>query len=459
MDIDSTNFQVLQALSYNGFDKLKLLKTDSLYQTYQQRLKYELDIIEELGFTDYILLVWDIINFCIQQDIATGLGRGSAAGSLVCYFVGITQIDPIKYDLFFERFISKTRAKKKIIDGIIYLDGNLAPDIDCDISYEDRYKVIEYLHKKHKGKTAKILTINTLSGRLLIKECGKIVGKKSESEMNEISDLIPKLFGTVKDIEKAYGEVADFKKWCDNNQDVYQIALKLRDLNKNFGAHASGYAISFEDIEDTTPLQLSSDKELISGYDMYWLSTICLKVDLLGLRSASLVHGVCKSVNIKINEIDLNDSFIYERLQDLKSPHGLFQIEAHTNFRVCQKVKPRNLEQLSGVLALARPGALDFTDQYAEYTNNNTFQSIHPFFDNILRKTGGICLFQEQLMKMIHQIGFTLDEAETIRRIIGKKKIHEMVEWESKIKEKVKENNLDPQIGEILWKIANDSAN
>ena len=217
---------LIYAKIYNLMKKneLGVVKIDQKYIFSDAKVKENqynqgkiLHIIEELGFTDYILLVWDIINFCIQQDIATGLGRGSAAGSLVCYFVGITQIDPIKYDLFFERFISKTRAKKKIIDGIIYLDGNLAPDIDCDISYEDRYKVIEYLHKKHKGKTAKILTINTLSGRLLIKECGKIVGKKSESEMNEISDLIPKLFGTVKDIEKAYGEVADFKKWCEGN--------------------------------------------------------------------------------------------------------------------------------------------------------------------------------------------------------------------------------------------------
>ena len=155
---------------------------------------------------------------------------------------------------------------------------------------------------------------------------------------------------------------------------------------------------------------------------MNWVSISNVKLDVLGLRCASVVDDVCDQIGINKENIDLNDPFIYQQLQDLKNPHGLFQIEADTNYKVCQKVKPRNLEELSAVLALARPGALDYTDQYANYTNNNSYEVIHPFFEDILSKTGGVCLYQEQMMKMAHKIGFTLDEAEILRRIVGKKK-------------------------------------
>jgi DNA polymerase III alpha subunit len=184
-----------------------------------------------------------------------------------------------------------------------------------------------------------------------------------------------------------------------------------------------------------------------------------IKLDLLGLRGVSVVDDVCKSLGIRYEDIDVNDVFIYQQLQDFKLPHGLFQIEAETNFKVCQKVKPKNLEQLSGVLALARPGALQFIDKYANYTNNDHYESIHPFFDDILGVTGGVCLYQEQLMKMVSKVGFSLDEAEIVRRCVGKKKVEEMKEWEQKIKDKISQQKLDPKIGEVLWRIANDSAN
>ena len=155
---------------------------------------------------------------------------------------------------------------------------------------------------------------------------------------------------------------------------------------------------------------------------MNWVSLFNIKLDILGLRSVSVVDDVCKNIGIKVEDIDLNHESIYRNLQDLKSPHGLFQIEAETNFRVCQKVKPKDLEELSGVLALARPGALQFVDKYAAHTNYQQSESIHPFFDDILKQTGGVALYQEQLMKMANKIGFTLDEAEILRRIVGKKK-------------------------------------
>jgi DNA polymerase-3 subunit alpha len=454
---DASNYDFLIQVCRNNFKKLKIPKED--FPKYSERVKYEFETIKELGFIDYVLLVWTVVNHCSENSIPVGLGRGSAAGSLVLYLLGVTKVDPIKHELFFERFISKIRAKKQVVDGITYLDGSLMCDVDIDICYYNRHKVIKFLEELFVGRTSKILTLTTLSGKLLIKECGKIIDEKPESEMNEVSSLIPKTFGQVMDLKEAYGEVPDFKNWCDNNPRSYKTALKLRNLIKNKSVHASGMMLSYSPIESSCPTELTSDKEHVSSYDMNWASIFNVKLDLLGLRSVSVVDRVCSLVGISVSDIDFNDPFIYQQLQDLRTPHGCFQIEADTNFKVCKKVKPKNLEELSGVLALARPGALEFVEQYANFTNNNVYNPIHPFFDSILSSSGGVALYQEQLMKMSHKIGFTLDEAEVLRRIVGKKKVEEVKKWKQKISDKIKENNLDPEIGEILWRILENSAN
>ena len=457
---DCNNYDFLRKLCLNRFSELGLKKGTQEYDKYVDRIKYELETLKDLGFIDYVLLVWDVINFCKINDIPVGLGRGSAAGSIVLYLIGVTGIDPIEHDLYFERFISKIRAKKKEVDGVTYLDGSLMCDVDLDICYYRRQEVIKYLDEKFVGKTSKILTLNTLSGKLLMKECSKIVAEKNETEANEVSSLIPKTFGQVMDIKQAYEEEEKFKAWCDGDKETYNIALKLRNLIKNKGVHASAISLSYDQMEDTCPSELTSQKDaVVTSYDADWISIFNVKLDLLGLRGVSVVDDVCKQVGIKVTDIDLDDPFIYRQLQDFRSPHGSFQIEANTNFKVCQKVKPKNLEELSAVLALARPGAMNFTDQYASYTNNDVYEPIHPFFDDILKETGGVALYQEQLMKMAHKIGFTLDEAEILRRIVGKKKRSEVLKWKKKIKDKIKENNLDEEIGNILWQILEDSAN
>lgn len=451
------NLSFLKALCSHGLQTRPLINEKR--QEYVDRAKDELRIIEELGFVDYILLVYDVINYCADENIPTGLGRGSAAGSLVLYLIGVTHVDPIKYGLYFERFISKTRAKKQIVDGITYLDGELMCDVDIDVCYYNRPKVLQYLEEKFKGKTAKILTLNTLTSKLLIKECGKVVASKDETEMNTVSSYIPKVFGKVQSLDTAVEEVPEFRDWCDKNQNVYNVAKKLGGLIKNKGVHPSGVLLSYKDLESSCPVELSSDKDPVSGYDMNWVSLSNVKLDILGLRSVSVVDQACKEIGINVTDINLEDPFIYQKLQDLRSPHGIFQIEADANFRVCQKVKPKNLEQLSAVLALARPGALAFVDQYANYSNNDVCDTIHPVFDDILSTTGGVCLYQEQMMQMAHKIGFTLDEAEILRRIVGKKKVAEVKKWKKKIAEKVKQNNLDPDVGDVLWKVLEDSAN
>jgi DNA polymerase-3 subunit alpha len=456
---DVDNYDFLRGMCLKGFKKLNLKKNSKEYKAYVERTKKELKILQELEFIDYILLVWTVINFCKEKNIPVGLGRGSAAGSLVLFLIEVTGIDPIKYGLYFERFISKIRAKKQVVDGVTYLDGSLMCDIDLDICYYNRGEVIKFLEDKFEGRTSKIITLNTLSTKLLMKECGKIVAGKSEESMNKVSAMIPKVFGQVKELKESYEEVESLKDWCDKNPETYNIALKLRGLIKNKGVHPSAISLSYDPMIDSCPTELSSDKNSVSSFDMNWVSLFNVKLDILGLRSVSVVDDVCKSVGISITDIDLSDEIIYQNLYDLRTPHGLFQIEADTNFSVCRKVKPKNLEELSGVLALARPGALAFVDQYATYTNTGAIESIHPFFDDILSSTGGVALYQEQLMQMAHKVGFTLDEAEILRRIVGKKKVTEARKWKKKIRDKVKENNLDEKISTILWKILEDSAN
>jgi len=467
------NFDFLRALCKKGFLALNLTKGSKEYDEYATRVKYELDILNELGFVDYILLVWDVVNFCRESNIPTGPGRGSAAGSLVLYLIGVTKIDSVKHGLYFERFVSKTRAKKTVVDGITYLDGSLMPDIDVDFDYYQRHKVLSYVDEKYRGKTAKILTLNTLSSKLCIKEVGKVLGMKTEEEMSGVTAMVPKTHGIVAGVKDSVHGVKDNQgdkwkipptpeliEWFNENSLVYDTVLKLEDLVKNKGVHPSGILVSFDALEDCCPIELSSDKEAVSGYDMNWVSLFTVKLDALGLRSVSVVEDCCKDLGIKAESIDINDNVIYRSLQDLKHPHGLFQIEADVNYKVTQKVKPKNIEELSAVLSLGRPGAMQFTDQYATFTNTGVIEmnSGSEVLDKILAETGGCCLFQETLMRCCKEVfGLSLDEAELVRRACGKKKKEDMMKFEKIIKERAAEKNIAPA-GEFFWNLMLDSA-
>lgn len=454
----SSSLEILKQLCRKGLRDKLLIEADNR-KDYYDRVQMEIEILDDLGFVDYILLNWDIMDYCKRSGIPTGAGRGSAAGSLVLFLLGVTNIDPIKYELFFERFVSKSRARKIEHNGEVLLDGSLLADIDNDISYDRRIEVIKYIEDKYEGKTSKILTLNTLSSKLCMKECGKIVGELSEMEVNQISDTIPKHFGKVAKLDVAYEESEAFRKFADKDKRSYKIAKKLEGLIKNTGVHPSGISISYYNQEDIMPLQKTNDGALVSGYDMDDVASLSVKFDILGLRTLSVVHDTCSQIGIKASDIDPSDKSIYAALACLQQPKGLFQIEAETNFKVCKQVAPRNLEQLSAVVAIARPGALDFKDMYADYVRTGDFNCVHEFFDDILSYTGGIPLYQEQLMKMAVKVGFSLDESEQLRRIVGKKKVEDMPAWKAKIEDKIKEKNLDPVIGEVLWKVAEDSAN
>ena len=449
---DSSTKDILYELARKGLRDKGITKYENK-ELYYDRAKQELETFEELGFTDYILLNWDVLNFCHDNNIPTGAGRGSAAGSLVLFLLGVTNIDPIPHDLFFERFVSKSRAKK-VTDkrGKEFLVGSLLPDVDSDISYEQRYKVIQYIERKHEGKTAKILTFNTFSAKLCIREATKYFDEAKEDDANQVSDMIPKLHGNVFPLEQAREERGKFKKCAKDHQKTFKNALKIENLPKNTGVHPSGIAICCEKIENVVPLQKTKDGDLVTGYDMSDVADLMVKFDILGLRTLTIAHKTCEKVGIKIEDVDPNSQIIYDILQDFRHPVGLFQISAETNFKVCREVKPNDLNELSDVVALARPAALEFVETYRDNKNNSLHQEIQPELDKILSWSKNVILYQEQLMQIAHKVfGLSLEEAEVLRRIVGKKKVDEMPKWKDRIYEAGRENNLEESISDFYW--------
>lgn len=428
---------------------------------YFKRTKQELETFEELGFTDYILLNWDVLNYCHENNIPTGAGRGSAAGSLVLYLLGVTDIDPIPHNLFFERFVSKSRAKTvKDKRNKEFLVGSLLPDVDSDISYDERRKVIQYIEDQHSGRTAKILTFNTFSSKLCIREAVKYFNHSPEIEANRVSDMIPKLHGKVFSLNESREENEKFDEWATGNAFAFKNAKKVENLIKNTGVHPSGVAICSSQIDEVVPLQKTKDGDLITGYDMNDVADLMVKFDILGLRTLTIAHKTCEKIGITIEDIDSNDPFIYEKLQDFNHPVGLFQISANTNFEVCRKVKPENLDELSDVVALARPAALQFVDSYCSQKLAPCDLNLHPELDKILSWSKNVILYQEQLMLIANKVfGLTLEEAEVLRRIVGKKKVDEMPAWEEKIFAAGEKQGLDREISEYYWTALDASAN
>lgn len=454
----SNNYTFLKTLCLNNLNNLKLEK--NIISVYEKRLEYELSLFYELNFVDYLLLTWDIINFCIESKIPTGLGRGSAAGSLVLFLIGVTGVDPIKYNLFFERFVSRARARQFEVNGVKYLDGSLMCDIDNDISYERRQEVIDYIYNKYPNYVSAISTFATLSGKLCVKECYKIVNEASEEDAQAVANTIPKIFGKVMPLEKAFNESEKFNKWALKNKKTFEICKQLEGLIKNSSIHASGIAIGNKPIDQLSPVYFDDSQRPVSCYEMDTVSHLMIKVDILGLRTLSLVDDICKRLNIDWKKIDINHPSIYSALQNLDSPKGIFQIEADATYAVCKKVKPDNIFELSDVIALSRPGALSFVDQYVDIKNGNTIiPQRHHILDEILKETKGIIIYQESMMKIANKVfGFTLEESEILRRIVGKKKKKELKSWESKIKKQAQKYDIDKNTVDFFWKSLSDSA-
>lgn len=462
---NTDNFTYLSNLVALGLKKkvLENPKKKDKFDEYVIRCKEELDTFRQLHIVDYILLVYDIVKWCDCNDIAVGFGRGSACGSLTCFLIGITKIDPTLYNLYFSRFISESRAKFKVIDDIIYLDGKLAPDCDLDIDFYNREKVINYLFKKYPNKVSKIGTQNTLTAKILIKEVSKSILNYSEENARIVADTIDRICGVVVNLDKAYKESDSFKRWVDesiDNQKAYKIAKNLEHLIKNKSSHPSGFAISYDNLNSLVPTSRTSDGlELCAEYDMKNIANIVIKVDLLGLRCVSHINEIEKLTSTDSSMIDINDESIYNFLNNYDSYHGLFQIESYTNKNICREVKPTNIDDIAAILAIARPGALQFSEKYAEFKKTGKYEKYDEHLDKILVNTGGSCLFQESLMQIAHEVfGLSLVVAEDIRRCVGKKDREEMKKYQNIIYSQAEKLNLNKETAEKYWRLLSDSA-
>lgn len=374
--------------------------------------------------------------------------HNSAAGSLILFLIDIVHIDPIKYGLLFERFISKARARSKTIDGKIYIDGSMAPDVDLDIGHERRDEVVDYLKEKYPGKFCKLSTVSKLKTKILIKECAKVVREMEEDEIKPITDAVPVLHGRVSDLDEAYESSERFKEFCDQHPKIFKIAHKLAKLIKNHSTHASGYLVSHDPLDKWVPTEMING-ELISAFDMDAALDLSIKVDLLGLQDVTLTTNVCKRVGIDPRKIDFEDPEIYRHLMNLNHPYGLFQIGADCNYRVLKEVGASNLSDLGAIVALARPGALAFVDDFKNYTNK--FEG-HEKLENILKDSRYSCLYQEQLMAIANQIyGLTLEDADEIRRACGKKKKKDMEVWEPRVREQGEKLGIPEEITDWYW--------
>ena len=443
-----TNEKLLKFLCKVGLEKKGVLSDPK----YIARARKELELVLELGFCDYFLLVWDVLDFCRENDIAYGPGRGSCVSSLVMYSMGITQIDPVENDLLFERFISRARAKSKTVDGILYIDGSLAPDADLDICTYRRIEVINYLKNKYSGKFCKLPTITTLASRACLKDVGKIAAGISEDELTVATKQIPVKFGKPSSVLEAIEESDKFKEFANQYPDVIDKCNVLEGLMRQKGSHASAFLISYQPLDDFLPVELDESGEVISLFDMNFAQEESIKMDLLGLDAVSNCDKLIKTLSFDISNFDPNDKEIYELSQCLDLPYGLFQLAGTLNWKTFKKIEPRSWGELADVISLSRPGSYLFVDDYIENAENDYWGNKQ--MKEILSETHGIPIFQEQIILLASKVfGFSLEEGEMLRRTLAKKKSKEVDEWIEKIDKKREELGLPAALVEYFKEI------
>ena len=457
---NAPNSDFLKKLAWKGFLEKEGVDGTTREQAIE-RLKVEFDVFEKTGTIDYILLIYDIVRWCDENNIARGPGRGSCAASFAFYCLEITKPNPIRFNLTFTRFISEARVKPQIVDGIIYADGNLLMDVDLDISYNDRTNVIRYIEEAYPGSVCKISNRIGLSPKVALKDVLKIYSGYEEPKAKNISDNIEIVFGKSQSLSKALAESKKLQKWAesDENKLAYTIAQKLEGLNNAKGQHASGIFVSADELDGNIPIERSKTKEIVTGYDMEIAAQVGVKVDILGLRTLDVIRITCDAVGINENDINVNDPTIYQYFSTKNLFYGLFQIEDGLTKQVISKVMPRNIDQLSVCLAISRPGALKYVDDFAAYVNHGTLKPIHPKFDAILEETGNILVYQEQVNRVLQEIyGFSAIEAEDTRRVIGKKKKKEMASLEPVLYEEGEKRGVPKETTKYFWDVCNASA-
>ena len=381
---------------------LKKIFGDRVNKIYLDRLKYELNIIKKMGFCNYFLVVWDYVKYAKENNILVGPGRGSAAGSLVSYCLGITTIDPIKYDLLFERFLNPERISM--------------PDIDIDFEYTKRDEVLKYCINKYGiKKVAPIITFGTLGSKQVIRDVGKCLNMD-----NKIVDSIAKKIDSKLSLQKNLEQLKQYLN-TDELKRLYIISLKLEGLKRHTSIHAAGVVISKYDLDEIIPLSYH-DNYYITGYSMEYLETIgLLKMDFLALKNLTLLNNVLKEVNLKLEDIPLNDKKTIEIFTNVDTI-GIFQFESSGMINFLKKFKITNFDDIVAAIALFRPGPMNNIDTYIKRKNNEKYEIIDSL-KPVLSSTYGIIVYQEQIMQIANiMANYSLAEADLLRKAMSKKK-------------------------------------
>ncbi len=443
---DKTLDEYLQFLTYEGLRR----RYGEITPEIQERADFELRTIRQMGYAGYFLIVQDFINAARQMGIRVGPGRGSAAGSLVSYAIGITDIDPLKYNLLFERFLNPERVSM--------------PDIDVDFSDDKRDLVIDYVRKRYgSDAVAQIITFGTLSARAVLKDVGRVLGIH-HTTINNITKHIPVVFGKVTPLKEAL-ELPELR-WLKESDDpqmrqLIEYSLILEGLCRNVSLHAAGVVIAPGKLTDYVPIYKTPQTEVATQYNMKDLEEVgLLKMDFLGLRTLSIIdrtlalvkenHGV----DIDIDHIDLEDERTYQLLGEGKTT-AIFQFEAPAMQKALSELKPTSIYDLIAMNALNRPGPMANIPEYiARKHGKSPVTYLHPVMEKTLKETYGIIIYQEQVMQLARDIaGFSLAQADLMRRAMGKKDAALMEKQREAFLEGAVKNGFDRKLAEEIFEL------
>ena len=408
-----TSWEYLNKLCHEGLEQRYHPVTEEL----KKRLDYELTTIKNMGYVDYFLIVWDFIKYARDNDIMVGPGRGSAAGSLVAYTLGITQLDPIRYDLLFERFLNPERVSM--------------PDIDVDFCFERRQEVIDYVRRKYGDDcVVQIVTFGTLAARGVIRDVGRVLDMPY-AQVDSIAKMIPQELNIT--IDKALGMNPELRKAYEEQEDIHRLidlAKRLEGLPRHTSMHAAGVVISQKDVSEYVPLSRAQDGSIVTQFTMTTLEELgLLKMDFLGLRTLTVIQNAVKMVKkgngvlLDMQKIDYNDKKVLDSLGTGRTD-GVFQLESSGMKNFMKELKPQSLEDVIAGISLYRPGPMDFIPQYIRGKNRpDTIRYDCPQMEPILKPTYGCIVYQEQVMQIVRDLaGYTLGRSDLVRRAMSKKK-------------------------------------
>ena len=408
-----TSWEYLQKLCRDGFQKRYPNDDGAL----RERLSYELDVIHSMGYVDYFLIVWDFIHFAKSNGIMVGPGRGSAAGSIVAYSLEITDIDPIRYQLIFERFLNPERVSM--------------PDIDVDFCFERRQEVIDYVVRKYgKDRVVQIVTFGTLAAKGVVRDVGRALDMPY-AQCDAIAKMIPGDLGMT--LDKALKASPDLREAYESDDSVkylIDMSKRLEGLPRHTSMHAAGVVISRAAVDEYVPLSRASDGSITTQFTMTTLEELgLLKMDFLGLRTLTVIQNAVRLVEkttgkpLDIDKIDYNDKKVLDSIGTGKND-GVFQLESSGMKGFMKELKPENLEDLIAGISLYRPGPMDFIPRYLKGKNDKASIAYEcPQLEPILAPTYGCIVYQEQVMQIVRDLaGYTWGRSDLVRRAMAKKK-------------------------------------